>query len=410
MKKYCIQYMFICCLLFVVPAKAYSQSRLILNGAKINISKGASLVINNSASNAITRYNGFIISEGENNKIKWCIGNATGSYIVPLGYQSEYIPVSFTKAAGTGNGYFVFSSYHTAWNNSAFLPTGVSNVNYAGIDNSSFIIDRFWQIDASNYSIKPALANLTFSYIDQEYTATGNSIVESELGVQRWNPTISDWNDFIPGVTVNVLTNKATVTTVNAGDLYKWWILPAMNGSQALPVELVEFKGECDNGNVVLQWTTASEFNSHYFDVERSTDGDNWNVIATKFSNGNSSVVKKYSVTDITSQSEKNYYRLNQVDNDETSVYSSVIEVNCDVKKAENVLLVYPSLSSGEFTVRSVAGNTIKIIDAIGSVIYTEKCTENEWSINLPDLANGIYTVIAINSTEILTKKLLIQH
>src|SRR5688500_25530 len=107
-------------ILFLLSVNNVSaQGRIVLDGAKITLNDGAYLVIANSAANAITRNSGHIISEGENNIIKWAIGTTTGTYTIPWGYgNSDYIPLTFTKTAGTGSGHFLFSTYHTAWNNS----------------------------------------------------------------------------------------------------------------------------------------------------------------------------------------------------------------------------------------------------------------------------------------------------
>lgn len=390
---------------------AFSQTRLILNGATITIRNNANLIINNPNTNAITRLNGQIISEGENNNIKWCIGTSTGTYIVPLGYQtSDYIPITFTKTAGTGNGSFIFSGYHTGWNNSAYLPTGVLNVSYNGVDNSPYTIDRFWKIDAANYTIKPALSNLTFTYIDNEHTALGNFITESELGAQRWNSTINDWGDFIPGVDITILTNKIMVATVNPADLYKWWTLPGLNGSHALPVELVAFNGDCNNSSVLLEWKTASEWNSNYFLVERSIDGNIWNTIATLKAAGNSNIDNTYTFTDESIEEKRNYYRLKQVNNDKTFSYSSIIQVACNSTDELNVLQVFPNPSSGVFTIQTTIGSFVYIINAEGNVIYTQKCTNSNFLVNLSDIASGLYTVISTGSTQSIVAKLLIQH
>ena len=84
-----------------------AQSRLVLNGGIITMSNSAYLVVDNPATNAITRNSGHIISEGENNIVRWNIANTTGTYTVPFGYgSSNYLPLSFVKTAGTGAGYF----------------------------------------------------------------------------------------------------------------------------------------------------------------------------------------------------------------------------------------------------------------------------------------------------------------
>ena len=43
-----------------------------------------------------------------------------------------------------------------------------------------------------------------------------------------------------------------------------------------LPVELLSFEGKATQSGIELNWETASESNNQGFDVERSTDGKNF--------------------------------------------------------------------------------------------------------------------------------------
>ncbi len=206
--------------------ESYSQGRIVLNGASLVIAEGAYLVLDNPESDAITRNSGFIISEGENNLIKWNIGTNTGTYSIPWGYEVDFIPLSFTKTAGTGNGYFLFSTYHTGWENSVELPTGVANMNGAsGTDNSAFAADRFWQINAEDYTTKPTLSSLEFTNIDAEHSAPGNTINENSLRANRYNSGLSSWTDQILESTLNTTDNTVTVATVDATNLHPWWVV-----------------------------------------------------------------------------------------------------------------------------------------------------------------------------------------
>ena len=85
-----------------------------------------------------------------------------------------------------------------------------------------------------------------------------------------------------------------------------------------LPVELFLFEGrKTDHGNV-LRWSTASEHNSDYFTLERSTDGLQWEEISTIASVGNSETQQDYQFVDISFREVVNYYRLKQTDLDGT--------------------------------------------------------------------------------------------
>lgn len=214
-------------LLLIDVPDVHAQARLILNGADITIAQGATLVIQNSDASAITRNSGYIISEGENNAIKWYIGAATGNYTIPWGYNNEYIPVTFTPTGAAGSGYFLFSTYHTAnWNNAANLPAGITNFNgSAGTDHSALAIDRFWQINPQSYTTVPTLTSLTFTYRDSEHSSVGNTIEEAALRPERWNSTLSTWTDFSASPAINPTANTVTLSNLSNTQLFAWWTL-----------------------------------------------------------------------------------------------------------------------------------------------------------------------------------------
>ena len=83
----------------------------------------------------------------------------------------------------------------------------------------------------------------------------------------------------------------------------------------SLPVELIEFEGYPYQQYNVIKWTTASEHNSSYFDLEMSLDGVIWKTISTKEAAYNSNTEIKYSFIDY-NLNELTYYRLTQYDID----------------------------------------------------------------------------------------------
>jgi hypothetical protein len=63
-----------------------------------------------------------------------------------------------------------------------------------------------------------------------------------------------------------------------------------------------------------IYWSTASEWNSDYFEVQESLDGYNWSISATLPASGNSNQEIKYSILDGINEFGIHYYRLKQVD------------------------------------------------------------------------------------------------
>lgn len=87
-------------------------------------------------------------------------------------------------------------------------------------------------------------------------------------------------------------------------------------GCSTLPIELISFDGHLYNGDVVLEWQTATEHNNDYFIIERSYDGEIWNKIKEVDAAGNSTITLSYLVVDEDAKTGINYYRLTQVDFD----------------------------------------------------------------------------------------------
>lgn len=92
----------------------------------------------------------------------------------------------------------------------------------------------------------------------------------------------------------------------------------------SLPVELTQFESETYPLWNVIKWATASEYNSDYFDLQISFDGDNWRSITLKDAAGFSNSDIKYSFIDY-NQNELTYYKLIQFDNDgEFEIYGPI--------------------------------------------------------------------------------------
>lgn len=115
-----------------------------------------------------------------------------------------------------------------------------------------------------------------------------------------------------------------TLTTFNS----IFTLANAVGFSNPLPVELLSFTAKIEKEIVVLDWTTASELGSDFFEVQRSTDGINYAAIGRVTAAGNSNVLRRYAFNDNQPLRGMNYYRLRQVDIDGTETYSPIRSVN----------------------------------------------------------------------------------
>jgi hypothetical protein len=114
-----------------------------------------------------------------------------------------------------------------------------------------------------------------------------------------------------------------------------------------LPVELVSFKGTATAEGIALNWLTATEKNNAYFSVQYSTDGRNFESVGHVEGKGTSSTANAYQFTHKDAKPGKAYYRLKQVDYDNTTAYSKIIVVEAK-EKASLPLRVYPNPTTND--------------------------------------------------------------
>ncbi len=95
-----------------------------------------------------------------------------------------------------------------------------------------------------------------------------------------------------------------------------------------LPIDLLNFSAKLLNGEIELGWATAAEINNDYFTIERSNDGNKWEVIGYVQGAGNSNHVIHYDYTDQNPLEGVNYYRLKQTDFDGKYEYFSPVAVH----------------------------------------------------------------------------------
>lgn len=392
----------------------FSQARIVLNNdAYININDGAKVVIENSNPNAITELGtpSQIISEDETSEIIWRIGNSAGTYTIPWGTTATVNGGNGTKipftmnitAAGTptnADAAFRFSTYET--NTDANVPRH-SRVDHmiganTGLDNGLFVVDRFWQLDGTDYTTRPS-ATLSFTYDDAaNEIAVTNTITEANLQAQRWNDVAGAWETLLFG-TNNVAARTVSGVDFAAAGFHEVWVLT--DNTSPLPVEFGKLFIESDNCENLVSWTTVSERNNDYFIVQKSTDLVNWDNIGQVDGAGNSTVKLSYELLD--SKVESNnlvYYRIQQVDFDGTKDLSEIVSVmsNCSYSNAPSV---YPNPFDQELSIYSKEDLMISMTDSKGKIIrLIDNLPAGMNTISMEDLTSGVYFLRTVNQQD----------
>lgn len=167
----------------------------------------------------------------------------------------------------------------------------------------------------------------------------------------------------------------------------------------ALPIELISFtlKPLVDR-KVELGWITSSEINNDYFTLERSLNGQQWEVIAQIAGAGNSTELLEYSFIDENPLFGVSYYRLKQTDYDGEKNYSQILSYTQENDKL-GIMELYPNPVENILTVIIQTQNEqgLVIIESInGKEVYAHKIFGSgihQVYFDMETFSNGMYFV-----------------
>lgn len=267
---------------------------------------------------------------------------------------------------------------------------------YTSLDNSKLVFNAIPELnngDVDTIMMNIPLANATYTY---NITFAG---IESFANPSTQFILVDSYtgSSALMSPTSPVYTFATTVNTAGsyATDRFKL-IITTATGS--LPVKLTYFNGKKSGAVSVLKWATASEQNNDRFDIERSADGISYTTIGSVAGSNNSVKLIEYSFTDENPIKGVNYYRLKQVDRDEKATVSNVISINF-VEKTKTAVTASPIPADDYITVQfnnaSAVGATIRIMDMVGKIMYTQSILADEayytYPIQVANFKSGVY-------------------
>lgn len=184
-----------------------------------------------------------------------------------------------------------------------------------------------------------------------------------------------------------------------------------------LPVTLTDFSVNCNDEDLQLIWSTASEFESSHFVVEHSRNGLDWDAVLVVEAIGTTNQTTNYSAS-FPKNTSVHYYRLKQVDLNGATAYFGPILVNCEGQN--NTWTVHPNPGSDlvhvdVFSSTSYGLAQLVLTDLKGRVIqeYVVNIIQgkNELSLHVTDLAHGIYILQILGfENKFLPIKLAVQR
>ena len=220
--------------------------------------------------------------------------------------------------------------------------------------------------------------NVFLSANRYELPDISGSLINDILDALGWTDTDGKIRD--------ILSNKS----INSGNLNE--ILQEI--SEALPIELVYFRAQQDDGNVEFTWQTASELNNDYFTIEYSFNAVDFEELAIVAGAGTTTETVDYQYTEFSANYTGTvYYRLKQTDYDGEFTYSDMIALTFaekDFDEEISAIVVYPNPATDIINVDGQF-ERIAVCDFYGRVLFV--ASHGEKSLNVSTLKPGTYYV-----------------
>ncbi len=324
------------------------------------------------------------------------------------GSASDYESAAYRKAntAPTGNfkNNILFNNKINATGNqlrhfafitlSTFGPNSINYNNYF-VPNTGGAVGRFMGTD-----------NATLAEWQTSTTQDANSIqTDPAFTLAGGTQAV----DYFPGTAMPALALVGINTDLLLNNRTQFW-MGALESNVPLPAILTAFEAQLlPNEEVGLTWTTQSEYNAAYFEIERSTDTRNWTTLSRINAKGNSHAATSYSAIDRQIVPGTVYYRLKQVDNDEKYNYSPIEKVS---RISTPEFSIFPNPCSMTLNIKlpeNPQGSVIEIYTFDGKKIMSVQTQQLNHQLNIETLTKGTYTLRVLSNQKATTTKFIKQ-
>ena len=192
-----------------------------------------------------------------------------------------------------------------------------------------------------------------------------------------------------------------------------------VNGAAPLPVGFMSFTGKSGNNAIVLNWVTAWEEQNQGFEIQRSTNAQNFEGIGFVAGNNSTSLQSVYAFTDtdVVPQTVY-YYRLKQKDVGTGFALSNIIAVRANAGEQIQEAVIFPNPNRGSFrlAVPNAASVNARLYTTAGAEVPIN-LTSTESPLNLAistktNLAPGLYylKINGVNGEKTNSLKVLVSE
>lgn len=181
-----------------------------------------------------------------------------------------------------------------------------------------------------------------------------------------------------------------------SADPYRFRIVFALKD---IPVTTITIKAAQKNEDIAVDWKAANQFNMNHYEVEKSTDGTNFNKVASQNTIGVNGTDATYTWLDVSPAAGTYYYRIRSVGNNGENALSNIAIVT--IVKGKPAVTVYPNPVSNriialQMTDMEKGVYLLNLINPGGQVVMTTQVSHGGGNATLSvpllkQIANGAY-------------------
>jgi len=242
-------------------------------------------------------------------------------------------------------------------------------------------------------------------------THAGDLLNAANIMITQYHSNANDTTTGPSGLydvtTAEVIPNSSIMITPPSGPITYWTLkFPVSgfsgffihSGSGPLSIDLKTISAVNVGEKNRINWMTESETDGTFFELERSSNGINFETISSRIPGMGGGYY--YTYWDDTPHNGINYYRLKVYDGFETYQYSRVVTATVHFSDAF-LITTYPNPVDDELLVSiegEIAGNSyIQISDLSGRIIKRLEVMGNRMQLDVRDLSPGVYMILYVD-------------
>ncbi len=200
-------------------------------------------------------------------------------------------------------------------------------------------------------------------------------------------------------ISLSAATTVNFTVTSNTASLAAYRFKIVFKNNAALPVTINKVNAFQNGSSIEVAWNTANETNINSYEVENSTDGQQFKKMAAVASNSNASS-NSYTAIDLNPLAGNHYYRIKVIEKNGSYSYSQIVRVTLGKSGAEQVNIYPNPVTGNQINMQLINVKqglyTLRLIDKQGKVMLQQQLEHSGGSstqsimIN-KGMANGSY-------------------